>query len=580
MNTQMQAVFRPSDERRRILVVEDEIVNQIMLTRYLEGSYEVLTAADGTQAMEEIHTQYDTISLILLDLNLPDIHGLEILRRLNADPSYAGIPVIVMTADSEAELECLTLGAIDFIPKPYPRQEIVLARVRRIVELSEDRNLLRFTERDQLTGLYNKNFFYRYAAMLDDYHKGLKTDALVVDINHFHTINERLGKTAGDRVLQHIAAQALDLVRSTGGIVCRSEADTFFIYCPHRRDYDRILEQLSVCIDADAQPGQENRVHLRMGVYPDADKGLEIERRFNRARMAADTVRGSFTNAIGIYDRSMYEAELFSEQLVEDFPSALREKQISVFYQPKFDVTSDTPVLCSAEALARWNHPKLGMVSPGVFIPLFEENGLIQALDYAVWSQAAAQVRRMKEQGLGVPVSVNVSRIDLQDPLLTQKLQGVVEENGLDFDDMILEITESAYTEDSSQIVERVGKLRDLGFHVEMDDFGSGYSSLNMLSAMPIDVLKLDMQFIRSAFQDQKAMRLLEAVIWLAESIEVPCIAEGVETREQADALKQMGCDIIQGYYFSRPLPADDFERYVRKWLAASSEQGVSPCGP
>ena len=565
MNTQMQAVFRPSEELRRILIVEDEIVNQKILSRYLEGTYTVIVASDGSQAMEAIHTQYDTISLILLDLNLPDIHGFEILRRLNADPSYAGIPVIVMTADSGAELECLTLGAIDFIPKPYPRQEIVLARVRRIVELSEDRNLLRWTERDQLTGLYNKDFFYRYAAMLDDYHKEMKTDALVMDINHFHTINDRFGKAAGDRVLQHIAQQALDLVRSSGGIVCRSEADTFFIYCPHREDYDQILEQMSVSIDGVAEQARENRVHLRMGVYSDADKELEIERRFNRAKMAADTVRGSFTNAIGIYDHSMYEAELFAERLIGEFPTALREKQFCVFYQPKFNVTSDTPVLCSAEALARWNHPKMGMVNPGVFIPLFEENGLIQSLDYCVWSQAAAQVKTMKELGLGLPVSVNVSRIDLQDPLLVEKLRGIVEEYDLDFHDLILEITESAYTEDSGRIVERVRKLRDLGFCIEMDDFGSGYSSLNMLSALPIDVLKLDMQFIRSAFQDQKAMHLLEAMIRLAESIEVPCIAEGVETREQADALKQMGCDIIQGYYFSRPLPAQEFVNYVRE---------------
>ena len=149
MNTQVQEVFRPSAEKRRVLIVEDEMVNQRILAHYLEGVYEVLLASDGVRAMEIIHAQPDTISLILLDLNLPDIHGLKILRRLNADPSYARLPVIVMTSDSDAELECLTLGAIDFIPKPYPRQEIVLARIRRIVELSEGRDLWHWTERDQ-----------------------------------------------------------------------------------------------------------------------------------------------------------------------------------------------------------------------------------------------------------------------------------------------------------------------------------------------------------------------------------------------------------------------------------------------
>ena len=163
--------------------------------------------------------------------------------------------------------------------------------------------------------------------------------------------------------------------------------------------------------------------------------------------------------------------------------------------------------------------------------------------------------------------------------MLIEKLRGIVEENGLDFGDLILEVTESAYTEDSRQIVERIRKLRDLGFCIEMDDFGSGYSSLNMLSAMPIDVLKLDMQFIRSAFQDQKALHLLEAMIRLAESIEVPCIAEGVETREQAQALKQMGCDIIQGYYFSRPLPAPEYVRFVRERQAVSPGKAFCPRG-
>ena len=566
MTKEMQAAFRPLAKRRRILVVEDEPLNQMLLSRYLDGSYEVLLTATGAEAMEVVCSQYDTISLILLDLHLPDLHGFEILRRLNADPNLARLPVIVMTADSDAELECLNLGAIDFIPKPYPQREIVLARIRRIVELSEDRDLLRWTERDQLTGLYNKDFFFRYAAILDDYHKSLSTDALVLDVNRFHTINDRFGKASGDKVLRRIAEQALDLVRSSGGIVCRSEADTFFIYCPHREDYGAILEKLSVSLeDGDG----ETRVRLRMGVYCNADKSLDIERRFDRAKMAADSVRGSAAGTIGLYDNSMYETELLGEQMIEAFPAALRERQFAVWYQPKLNIRSDVPVLCSAEALVRWNHPKMGMVRPDVFIPLFENNGLIQELDYYVWTEAAALVRRLRDtQGVRLPVSINVSRIDLLDPLLVGKIVGLVEEYGLDRGDLILEITESAYTKDSRQLTETVRRLRELGFCIAMDDFGTGYSSLNTLAALPIDVLKLDMQFIRSAFREEKARRLLESMIRLAESIEVPCVAEGVETAEQVAELKRMGCDIIQGYYYSRPLPAAEYEAFVREHTA------------
>ena len=564
--SEVQNTFFPSVEKRRILMVEDEIINQEILKANLIDSYDIITATTGTEALDILSIQYETISLILLDLNLPDIHGLDVLRKIKSDPVLNRLPVIVVTADSEAEVESLSLGAIDFIPKPYPQQKVILARILRTIELSEDRDILRWTERDHLTGLYNKEFFYRYAAQLDMYHKDASTDAILLNINHFHTINDRHGKSYGDKVLRCVAECVQETVRDTGGIVCRSEADTFLIYCPHRDDYDAILEKTSISMPVDGL--NENHIRIRMGVYPDVDKTLDIERRFDRAKMAADTVRDNFTNAIGMYDNTIREAELLSEQLIEDFQTALREKQFQVFYQPKFDVRPSEPALTSAEALVRWKHPKLGMISPGVFIPLFENNGLIQALDQYVWLDAAFHIRNWKDRlGISLPVSVNVSRVDLLDPLLEDKLNAIVSENGLSYSELLLEITESAYTQDADQMIDKVNRLRQLGFRIEMDDFGSGYSSLSMLSSLPIDALKLDMQFIRNAFKQHKDTRLLEAMIHLAESFEVPTIAEGVETMEQMLALKMMGCDIVQGYYFSRPLPANEFEFYiVEKW--------------
>ena len=572
MANDMQMIFRPSAEQRRILIIEDELVNIRILSRYLEDSYGLIPATTGEEALRIVHEQHETLSLILLDLNLPDMQGLEILRQLRADPAYARLPIIVMTANNQAEVECLTLGAIDFIPKPYPQREIVLARIRRVVELSEDRDTLRWTERDHLTGLYNKEFFFRYAVMLDEHHRDLQTDALVLDVNHFHTVNERFGRSFGNLVLRQIAEQALNMVESSGGIVCRSGADTFFLYCPHRTDYIELLEKLDTRVKD--EDGSEHHIHLRMGVYSCVDKSLEIDRRFDRAKAAADTVRGSITKAIGIYDSQMFEEELLAEQLIGDFSDALRERQFQVWYQPKFDTHTPVPRLRSAEALARWKHPKMGMVSPASFIPLFEKNGLIQTLDHYVWNEAAAQVRALKDRlGIRLPISINVSRIDLQDPRLVETLGEIVEKNGLDSGDLILEITESAYTEGAGQIVETTRRLRELGFCIEMDDFGTGYSSLNMLASLPIDVLKLDMQFIRSAFLERRAMRLLEAIIRLAESIEVPCIAEGVETPEQVEVLRGMGCWIIQGYCFSRPLPSPEFERFVLEHAPAETPE-------
>ena len=231
MMPEQRNTFNPSAKKRRILVVEDEFINQEVLKALISDTYEVIQAFTGTEALEIVSAQYETISLILLDLNLPDIHGLDVLHRMKEDPLLNRLPVIVMTADSEAEVESLTLGAIDFIPKPYPQQKVILARILRTIELSEDRDILRWTERDYLTGLYNIEFFYRYAAQLDAYHKDAPTDAIMLNINHFRTINDRFGKSYGDEVLRQVAERVRGAVRETGGIVCRGEADTFLIYC-------------------------------------------------------------------------------------------------------------------------------------------------------------------------------------------------------------------------------------------------------------------------------------------------------------------------------------------------------------
>lgn len=555
--------FNPVNGRRRILVVEDEPINQELLTFILKDVYEVITAADGASALEIVRAQHDTLSLILLDLNLPDLHGLEVLRRLKDDQQYAMLPVIVMTADKEAEVESLSFGAVDFIPKPYPQPKVVLARVLRTIELYEDRDIIRWTERDHLTGLYNRDYFYRYASQYDLYHKDAAMDAIVLDINHFHMLNERCGRAYGDQVLKSIGEDIREFVNSFSAIGCRSSADTFFVYCPHRSDYADLLGTVSGELRGGS--GNQSIARVRMGVYYNVDKQIDIERRFDRAKLAADMIKNNFANPIGIYDESMHASEVFAEQLIEDFQTAIEEKQFLVYYQPKFNIQQEEPMLSSAEALVCWKHPKLGMVSPDVFVPLFENNGLIQKLDDYVWRTAAAKIKDWKVRlGLSIPVSINISRVDMYDSDFVEKLKAIAEENGLDRGELLLEITESAYTENSEQIINTVKELRGLGFCIEMDDFGSGYSSLNMISALPIDALKLDMQFIRNAFKERKDTRLLEAVVQLAESMELPTIAEGVETAEQMLTLKNIGCDVVQGYYFSRPLPADEFEEYIK----------------
>ena len=213
------------------------------------------------------------------------------------------------------------------------------------------------------------------------------------------------------------------------------------------------------------------------------------------------------------------------------------------------------------------------MVPPGRFIPLFEGNGQISAVDGFVWNEAARQIAQWrKKYNFTLPVSVNLSRVDVFDPSLEERLEGLIERYGLDHKALKLEVTESAYTDNSEQMIELINRLRARGFEIEMDDFGSGYSSLNMLSYMPIDVLKMDMQFVRNITQSEKDFRLVQVVLDIARYLKVPVVAEGVETREQLDILKSAGCDLVQGYYFSRPLPPEEFEALIEKELKNERE--------
>ena len=563
--------------KRRILVVDDEFINREMLGAYLQSCYEVLYACDGKEAMQMIRENKETLSLVLLDILMPVMSGIDVLRAMKEDKQLYRIPVIVLTADQESEVKCLQLGAADFIPKPYPAVGVIHARIRRTIELSEDRDTIRSTERDALTGLFTKEYFYRYARQYDRHHEDSAMDAVVLDVNHFHLINERYGKDYGDRMLRTIGEKLKEFFGGDGRFACRLEADTFLVYCVHRDDYKKIMDTITDSLTA--RKDSRSRVRLRMGVYSDADRSIDIERRFDRAKMAATSIRENFARSIAYYDNDFHERELYAEQLVEDFDTALREKQFILYYQPKYDIRAEQPVLSGTEALVRWIHPRLGMVSPEVFVPLFEENGLVRELDRYVWREACRQVHEWKEKlGMYVPVSVNVSRIDLYDPDLLSVLQDLIREYGLSYGDITLEVTESAYTSDTEQITDVVERLRKIGFKIEIDDFGTGYSSLNMVTALPFDVLKVDMQFIRGAFREGGDTRMLELIIDIADYLSVPVIAEGVETMEQMHALKAMGCEMVQGYYFSRPVPANQFETFILdKGMAAGANAAPLP---
>ena len=561
---------RDKDLKRTILIVDDESINREILGFIVSHEYDVLYAENGKEALDLIHNDSFSISLILLDLLMPEMDGYEVLKILSKEDRYNHIPVIVLTAEKQAEVKSLELGAVDFITKPYDTPEVIMARISRSIELAESMQIIQATERDYLTGLFTRDYFFNYCEEYDMYHPMAETDAIVLNINHFHLINELYGREFGDEILKRIASDLLKLAESSGGYACRSEADTFYLYLPHKDVQKEVIDAVTAGL---SEIPNTSRIRLRCGIYSSVDRSLDTDLRFDRAQMACNTLRNNYSVFVTNYDEDMHKQELYNERLITDTDDAIEQRQFQVYYQPKYNITGDEPVLCSAEALIRWSHPELGMVSPGDFVPLFEENGLVQKLDRYVWKEAARQVAAWRDKfGITIPVSVNISRMDIYDPNLEVELLNNVKEAGISPADYLLEITESAYTDNSDQIIRVVDRLRSDGFKIEMDDFGSGYSSLNMLTSLPIDALKLDMKFVQNILRDNKEYRMVELMMEIAEFLAVPVIAEGVEDENQYNLLKEAGCDVIQGYYFSKPLPPDQFERLIEERINKGGE--------
>ncbi len=438
---------------------------------------------------------------------------------------------------------------------------LVLRNIRANQKVQEGKRIISEAETDPLTGLYNWNFFLVYAGKILSEHPEEHMDAVVINIDSFHAINAMYGREFGDRVIKTLGDEIKTFLESTHGIASRFDADRFDIYCSQRTDWPDQLRKFQKGINATFS---QSNIRLRMGVKP-WQEGQEPIQQFDQARTACNKVRRSdVITRVLIYDAAMGAQEDREQKLMSDLSRAIDQEEFQVYYQPKYDIKKETPELSSAEALIRWNHPELGLIPPDDFIPLFERSGQIGELDKYVWAEAARQIADWRDRlGVTVPVSVNLSRLDVFDQNLSSILNGLVARNKLENGELMLEVTESAYTEDAEKLIQVIGDLRQKGFKIEMDDFGSGYSSLNMLSTMPVDVIKMDIAFIRNIEYDERDLHLVWLIMDIARYLKVPVVAEGVENGNQLKLLKEAGCDLVQGFYFSRPLPAAEFEKKV-----------------
>ena len=381
-------------------------------------------------------------------------------------------------------------------------------------------------------------------------------DIVYLDISCFKAINDLFRIEMGNLILK-TAAYYFKVIMGERGLCARIEADHFALCLPASQlNIDKLLAGLDNTVQS---LGISHNILFYAGIYPVDNAFLPVDQMCDRAHMALNRVKGNYMTRYAYYDKSMRDLMLEEQMIVRDMEFALQEGQFCIYMQPVYNLRTNRIV--SAEALVRWNHPTNGMISPGKFIPVFERNGFIVRLDRFVWEEACRFLRAQKDRGdKVVPVSVNVSRLNFYNPDLIEFLMQLVKKYELETWMLKLEVTESAYTDNPHQLMMVVRELRLHGFPVLMDDFGSGYSSLNMLKDLPVDVLKIDMGFVREIERSGRASAIIRSIVSMAQDLDMGIVMEGVETKPQVDFLGSIGCEEIQGYYFSRPLPEKEFD--------------------
>lgn len=562
-------------QRQSILIADNDPNSRTLLQNVLEHNYSVEFASDGVDALETLKGR--PFSLLITDIQMPRMTGWDLLSAMQKDEALRDIPVIVITADYQvqSEIRALNLGVTDVIAKPFsavtlmPRVQNTIAR--REIRLKEEQNrlyevrlqqqeeLLRLAEQDELTGLCNRKSFIRKAGALIRPNPSGSYVLSCLNVDGFTAINDRYGHAEGDHLLEYIAHDVLQRIYGEALLICRDVADIFLVLLPNNAEMLAAADQ--DILTAVMQYPLPTTVCVSIGQYVVTEPKIDVSLMIDRAKIAQSTVQGNTQTHVAWYDDSMREKMLRTQALIDQMRSSLASEEFEVWFQPQYEYPSGH--LYGAEALVRWQHPEMGLISPGEFIPLFEKNGFIRELDQYVWVKTCQLMKAWAEKNGGdlpVPISVNISRADVYDPALTEILMGLAREHNLPPSCLRLEITESAYMNDPMQLIDTVKKLRQAGFTVEIDDFGSGYSSLNTLKDVVVDVLKLDMRFLSAGTDNFVGNRILGFIIQMADSIGREVIAEGVETQEHAELLHSLGCRYMQGYFFSRPLPAKQFE--------------------
>ena len=543
--------------RKYVLIVDDCQQDRMAVADVLRSDYDILEACNGKQALEILSRKRAQISLIMLDLMMPVMDGYEFLEMYRKRKEYSYLPVVVCTTedDPEREQKSLELGAWDFVLK-NSSPGIMRLRAGNAIEKSK----VRFLEYDFLTGIYGQQKFYQATRELLDQRAGANFAFIHFDIDRFRIINTLYGSKEGDRLIHFVAGAIRKVMTAYGrGTYGRLGGDVFGMCVPYEDGAAiyHILEGIRAEI-------RKHSVHYYLetcaGIYLVDDPDMEVAAMHDNAEIAAAQCKGQYMVHDVLYTEEIGQKVLREQHIIDEMDAALAEQQFIVYFQPKYQLKKMAPY--GAEALVRWKRAEGTMVSPGEFIPLFEKDGLIVRLDEYVFRKVCSiQGERIRSGKKILPISVNLSRASIHYDNMICRYVKIVEENGIPFSSVPIELTETAalYNDRISKLIE---KMVDAGFELHMDDFGSGYSSMTSLNQLPFDTLKLDKSLI-DYIENFRGQQVIRHTISLAHSLGMKVLAEGVEKEKQVEILRSLSCDEIQGFYYARPLPWENFETKV-----------------
>jgi len=560
----------------RLLLIDDDELDRLAVIRALKKSttpheiVECANAADGLQMSAD-----QNFDVILLDYRLPDMDGLAVLRQLRSG-NFAEVAVVMLSSiedDAVAE-QCFEAGAQDFMLKDEVNGRRLIRAVRQAKQRYEIERALQnshdqlriLAERDPLTGLSNRRGFdLALKAAIAHAKRNHESIALVlIDLDDFKTVNDTLGHEAGDKLLVELSVRLREMVRDSD-FICRLGGDEFLILATSVQKEEQIallVERLNAALHHPLRiNGTDILITASIGVSLLGQRANNADELFKCADIAMYRAKHNGRNQCHFYNEQLDALVKHKAKIKLDLYKALTQNEFKLYYQAKINAADGS--LGGAEALVRWQHPELGLLMPNDFISVAEDCGLIVNLGVWILREACRQLRSWYNQ---IPtanrlpnVSINLSAIQIRNYHLLTEVNAALADYQLEPQHIELEITENALIRDSGPAGELLTALSQLGLKIALDDFGTGYSSIQHLKSFPIDVLKIDKEFVSTIGRDAAHEKLLNAIIKFAKALDLIVVAEGIETQAQAEFCKEAGSDLLQGYYYSKPIPAEDF---------------------